>query len=167
MTHYLIPNYAMPTTAAPTPVTTGTAIKTMLQVATPSTNGLKIIRWGIRFATAPTATVTCELVDTAAIAATVTAHVASGVQPQEDSTSGLAAPFTLGTGATGYTATAEGTIVATKQADLWAAPIGVSYYDYAWNLGQEVKVAPSRFLRIRMTTATAISAFCWVVVEPT
>jgi hypothetical protein len=166
VTQYLIPNYAMQTIAAPTAVTTGTAIKTMLQVATPSTNGFKVVRWGVRFSTAPTVPVTCELVETAAVAATVTAHVAAGVQPYDDASAGLASPLTLSTTGTGYTASAEGTVAAVRQADLWIAPIGVSQYDYEWSLGREFKIAPSKILRIRMTTTVAISALCWVVGEP-
>lgn len=165
MTLYMVPNYAMQTAAAPTAVTTGTAIKTMLQLQTPSTAGLKVVKWWIRFATAPIAPVTCELVETAAVAATVTAHVAAGVQPYDDGGAGLAAALTLGTAGTGYTASAEGTVAAVRQADIWVAPIGVSYYDYQWSLGQEFRIAASKILRIRMTTATAVAALCGVIVD--
>lgn len=165
MTLYAVPNYAMQTTAAPTAVTTGTAIKTMLQLQTPSTAGLKVVKWWIRFATAPTVPVTCELVETAAVAATVTAHVAAGVQPYDVDTAGLAAGLTLGTTGTGYTATAEGTVASLRQADIWVAPIGVSYYDYEWSLGREFRIGPSQILRIRMTTTVAVSALCGVIVD--
>jgi hypothetical protein len=39
-------NGPMPTTAAQATVATGTAIKTMLQIATPSTHQLRILEWG-------------------------------------------------------------------------------------------------------------------------
>jgi hypothetical protein len=161
MTQYIAWNTAMPTTAARAGVTTGTAIKTMLQIATPATQKAKLIRWGVRFESAPTAIVRCELLTTN-VAATVAAHVAAGVQPYED-VNGPASLMTLGTSATGYTASAEGAITATRTADEWIAPIGVSWYDYEWSMGREFEVAVSSFLRVRMTTATALNALCYVL----
>src|SRR5580765_4419035 len=114
-TLYYAGNTAMPTTAAAVPVTTGTAIKTMLQIATPSTRKIIPVKWSISFATVPTAPVTCELIETD-VAATVTAHVAAGVQPYNDS-GAPASSMTLGTSATGYTASAEGSITTTRYVD--------------------------------------------------
>jgi hypothetical protein len=83
MTSYIAWNTAMPTTAVRAAVSTGTSIITMLQIATPATRSIKVQRWGVRFPTsAPTAVVRCELIDTN-VAATVTAHVAAGVQPYD------------------------------------------------------------------------------------
>lgn len=154
-------NGAMVTTAALTPVTTGTAIKTMLQLATPSTREARIVSWGFTFSSAPTAIVACELIQTD-VAATVAAHVAAGVQPIDRVAGTPASIMTLGTAATGYTASAEGTITATKTFDQYDCPIGVSSYKWEWSLGREPVVAVSKFLRIRMTTATAVSAKCWI-----
>lgn len=166
MTLYKIANYAMQTTAAPAAVTTGAAIKTMLQLLTTATHDLEVVKWGVEFATAPTATVACELITTAAVAATVTAHAAAGVQPYASIPTGLATSgLTLSTTGTGYTATAEGTVAAVREADRWIAPIGVSRYDYEWSLGRGFKVPPSTVLRVRMTTATAINAFCYVIID--
>lgn len=162
MAQYIAWNTAMPTTAMRATVTTGTAIKTMLQIATPSTRDIKVVRWGVRFDSAPTAIVRCELVDTVAIAATVTAHVAAGVEPYDNSNA-PASLMTLGTTATGYTASGEGTVAATRTGDEWIAPIGVSYYDYEWSLGREFYVPVSHFLRVRMTTATAVNAICYII----
>lgn len=161
MTQYIAWNTAMPTTAMRAAVTTGTAVKTMLQIATPSTRDIEVVRWGVRFDTAPTAIIRCELIQTD-VAATVTAHVAAGVQPYDDP-GAPASLMTLGTSATGYTATAEGTITATRTGDEWIAPIGVSYYDYEWSLGQRFKVPVSKFLRARVTTATANNALFYVI----
>jgi hypothetical protein len=154
-------NGAMPTTAGQAKVTTGTAIKTMLQLATPSTRAFRIVEWGISFdASAAAVPILCELIETGAIAATVTAHVAAGVQPYNDpnATASLA---TLGTAATGYTASAEGTITATRYADLQLiAP--TNQYVYQWPLAQEFLMAPSRFLRVRVTAAAAVNALCYM-----
>jgi hypothetical protein len=152
----------MPTTAAQASVATGTAIKTMLQVATPATRQFEVVKWGVEFPTPPTAPVTCELVETGAIAATVTAHVAAGVQPY-DNPDAPASLATLGTTATGYTSTAEGTIVAVRYADFEVIPIGVGSYTWEWSLGRGFVVGESRFLRVRMTTATTVNAVCWVL----
>jgi hypothetical protein len=162
MTLYCAWNTAAPTTAMRAAVTTGTSIKTMLQIATPATKDIEVVRWGVRFDTAPTAIIRCELVQTD-VAATVTAHVAAGVQPYDDP-NGPASLMTLGTTATGYTASAEGTVTATRTGDEWIAPIGVSYYDYEWSLGARFKVPVSKFLRVRVTTATAnnmLTYICW------
>lgn len=163
MTKYVAWNTIAPTTAMRTAVTTGTAVKTGLQIATPSTRDIKICRWGVRFDTAPTAIIRCELIQTD-VAATVTAHVAAGVQPYDDPNA-PASLMTLGVSATGYTATAEGSITATRTADEWICPIGVSYYDYEWSLGQEFRVPVSKFLRVRTTTATANNGLYYVVWE--
>ena len=163
MTLYIAFNGPMATTAAPVPVTTGTAIKTMLQIATPATKMIKPVWWGISFSGfAAAAPIVCELVETN-VAATVTAHVAAGVQPYDDP-GALASLMTLGTSATGYTASAEGSITATRHADLkQVAP--TSQYDYLWPLGREFKVGASKFLRVRVTAAAAVNATCFVVWE--
>jgi propanediol dehydratase large subunit len=132
---YWCANGPMPTAAAQLAVTTGTAIKTMLQIATPATRQIN---------------------------ATVTAHVAAGVQPYDNPDS-PASLVTLGTAATGYTSSAEGTIVAIRYADIEAIPIGVGSYTWEWAMGRGFVVGESRFLRVRMTTATAVNAVCWVV----
>lgn len=160
-------NGPMPTTAAPTMQATGTAIRTMLQIATPSTNKIRVVKWGVLLAVIPTAPVTCELVDTAAIAATgLTAHVAAGVQPYGD-TGAAASMMTLGTGATGYSpgsAVTEGTIVATRQGDMQILT-AENRHNWEWSLGREWEINVSRFLRVRMTTATTINAYTYIVWE--
>ena len=162
MTLFWAANGPMATTAASAAVTTGIAIKTMLQIATPSTKQFEVVKWGVEFPTPPTSPVTCELVETGAIAATVTAHVAAGVQPYNNPDA-PASLMTLGTTATGYTSSGEGTIVATRYADIETIPIGVGSYTWEWSLGREFVVGESRFLRVRMTTLTTVNAICWVV----
>jgi hypothetical protein len=149
-------NGPMVTTAAFVPVTTGTAIKTLLQIATPSTRDLRITAWGFSYDGAPSAIKT-ELIQTD-VAATVTAHVASGVQPFSDPNA-PASLVTLGTSATGYTASAEGTITATRTFDAVLAT--ATTYAYEWPLGHEPRVPVSKFLRIRVTAASAVNAVVW------
>lgn len=160
---YMVANGAMATTAALVKVTTGTAIKTMLQIATSAGNPLWVEEWGISFDGSAAATpIQCELIDTAAVNATVTAHVAAGVQQYDILSDGGASTVTLGTAATGYTASAEGTITSTRYGDLQlVAPS--SLYVKQFPLGREFFVPPSRFLRIRVTAAAAVNCYCYVV----
>lgn len=160
---YYAANNAMVTTAAPVPVTTGVAIKTLLQVATPSTRDLIVIAWGITFdGTSAAAPIKVELVQTD-VAATVTAHVAAGVQPWNDPNA-PASLMTLGASATGFTASAEGTTTATRMLDFQQVAPNGGYATY-FPLGREPKVPISKFLRVRVTAAAAVNAYCWVIWE--
>lgn len=163
MALYWTSSGAMATTAAPVKVATGTAIKTLLQVATPSTIRIAPVAWGISFDGSVAGTpIQCEMIETN-VAATVTAHVAAGVQPYDDPGS-PASLVTLGTAATGYNASAEGSITSTRTADLQlVAP--TNQYAYVWPLGREFKVAVSRFLRVRVTAAATVNAHAWVMWE--
>src|ERR1051326_1858906 len=97
-------NGPMVTTAAPVKVTTTTSIKTLMQISTPSTLGIEVIEWGISFDGSAAATPgVCELVDTVAINATVTAYVANDITKLSHAASALASNITLGTANSGYT----------------------------------------------------------------
>lgn len=163
MTLYKSWNAPMATTAAQGVVTTGTAIKTMLQIATPSTRQLKVVSWGYSIGGAPTNGLV-ELLETD-VAATVTAHSASGVMPL---TPGAPASLmTLGTTATGFTATAEGSITATRVFDAnrgHAADNGNQLtYNYQFMPDERPIVAVSKFLRVRVTFGSAQNMICWIV----
>jgi hypothetical protein len=157
-------NGPMPTTAAQQSVTTGTAIKTMLQLATPSTRVIQLISWGFTLDDPPGADAVIELLQTD-VAATVTAHVAAGVQPVDPN--GTASLLTLGTSATGYTSTAEGTPTACRVFDAVSlssttaeSPLS---YTWQWMPDERPIIAVSKFLRVRATTpTTAVDARCWV-----
>jgi hypothetical protein len=156
----------MATTAAQASVTTGTAIKTMLQIATPSTRQLTVMSWGFSIDDPPGADAVFELLDTD-VAATVTAHVAAGVQPLMPGAP--ASLMTLGTSATGYTATAEGSTTAARVHDVVSmssvsaeAAAGM-VYAYQFMPDERPIIAVSRFLRVRATTpTTAVDLRCWV-----
>lgn len=162
MTLFFAGNFAAPTTAAATAVTTGTAIKTMLQIATPATREINVVKWGISTTSTPVAAITCELIQTD-VAATVTAHVAAGVQPYNSVAGTPVSAMTLGTTATGYTSSSEGSTTATRYGDLQMIPAGVSQLTWEWSLGREFRVAVSKFLRVRVTTGTAVNMLCYVI----
>ncbi|MFE2346491.1 hypothetical protein [Kitasatospora cineracea] len=155
----------MPTTAALAKVSTGTATKTMLQLATPSTRQIQLISWGFSLDVTPGAASMVELLQTDA-AATVTAHVASGVQPLDPNAP--ASLLTLGTSATGYTATAEGSTTAARVFDVKQIPLSAGATDltyfYQWMPDERPIIAVSKFLRVRATMATSASNMtCWIV----
>lgn len=164
MHRYKCFNGAMETTAGLVKVTTGTSIKTMLQIATPSTRMIQLVSWGWTLDAVPGSTGgQIELLETD-VAATVTAHVASGVQPLYP---GLPASLmTLGVNATGYTASVEGTPTTTRlfDSDLVAPTAGAQSvdYDYQWMPDERPWVNVSKFLRVRVTFAAAVNMSCWV-----
>lgn len=155
---YVAYNGAMPTTAALAPVTTGTAIKTMLQLSTPSTRPIRIVEWGVSMDSVPSA-VKWELIQTD-VAATVTAHVSAGVMPYNDPNA-PASLLTLGTTATGYTASGEGSTATTRIFDYQL--LTTNTYVKQWPLGNEPQLPVSKFLRLRATAAVAVNAVCYVV----
>ncbi|KIQ67061.1 hypothetical protein TR51_06680 [Kitasatospora griseola] len=164
MHRYRVWNGPMPTTAAQAKVSTGTSVKTMLQLATPSTRQIQLISWGFSLDVAPGAASAVELLQTD-VAATVTAHTASGLQPVDPNAP--ASLLTLGTSATGYTATAEGAIAAARVFDVKQIPLAAGAtdltYTYQWMPDERPIIAVSRFLRVRATFATAASNMtCWV-----
>jgi hypothetical protein len=158
---YITYNGAMPTTAALVPVTTGTVVKTMLQIL--PTRQLRVLEWGISFdgftAAAP---IRCELIHTGTVAATLTAHVAAGVQPFNDPGAD-AAPVTYSTTATGYTSGGtEGTITVSRYGDYQlVAPTNL--YVKQFPLGEEFQVPANGILRVRVTAGTAVGCICYVV----
>jgi len=167
MAIYRIYNGPFPTTAAQLAVTTGTSIKTMLQVKGIAALQMKVKAWGISMdGSAAAAGVQWELLETGTVFATVTASVAADIAGWDGP--GLATTsttfFSVGTAATGYTATAEGTITATRIFDSqFVQPTG----QYAWefSLGNEPTVSAVSALRIRCKAAAAVNALCWMLIE--
>jgi hypothetical protein len=161
---YIVTSGAMPTTAASVKVSTGTAIKTILQVQASTVRPLFVVEYGISFdGNVAAQPIQVELIDTFSIAATVTAHVAAGVQPYDDPN---APPSTviLGASATGYNASAEGSITQTRYGDLQlVAP--VNQFIRQWPLGNEWQVPVSHNMRIRVTSATTVSCYAYAIVR--
>lgn len=165
MHRYKCFNAPMITTTAPAAVTTGTSIKTMLQIATPSTRMIQLISWGYELDAAPTSAIgKIELVETD-VAATVTAHAASGVQPLYP---GLPPSLmTLSTSGTGYTATVEGSTTTTRSlANKIVDPVSQNppnvSYEYQWMPDERPWVNISKFLRVRVTFGAAVNMLTWV-----
>ncbi len=155
----------MPTTSALASVSTGTTIKTMLQLATPATRQIWIEEWGYSCDDPPGADSVFELIQTD-VAATVTAHVASGVMPLDPNLP--ASLLTLGTSATGYTGSAEGSITATRELDTVSmssvSAEAAPFLDYVKKFDVWPAIPVSKFLRVRATTpTTAVDMRCYVI----
>lgn len=150
---------AVPTTAAPAKITlTAATIKTILQVATPSTADLLLVAWGVSFdGAAAAAAVQCELVTTGAVAATVTSFTPQLYSADARSASAMAG----GTALTGFNASAEGTVTTTQHYDLQLVDPAVGY-SYDWPLGREGYVPVSTVLRIRCTAPAGVGVYGWV-----
>lgn len=168
MALYLIANGPMPTTAAQAVVTTGNAIKTLLQVKSSATKTFKIVEWGLSFDGSAAATpIKCELLETD-VAATVTAAVANDIVKLDPDALAGGDPTTnlipVGTTSTGYTSTSEGSITAARVFDAQlVAP--TNQYLKQFPLGREPVVQVSKFARIRVTAAAAVNAYAYMVIE--
>lgn len=161
---YQLFNVAAPTTTAPTPVTSGTALKTLLQLSLPATEMGRVVEWGISFdgVTATNVPGTVELIETD-VAATVTAHVAAGLV-KLNAPNDVASLATLGVANTGYTASAEGTTTASRLLDSQQINPTGSYFKQ-FPLGREPELNASKFLRIRVKFAVAVNCLCYIIWE--
>lgn len=155
---YSVFNGAGPTTAAPTAVTTGTAVKTMIQFSTSASSEARFVEWWWEGDGSSAATPgTIELMFHSSGAATVTAYVAADIKKYDPN--GRASLLTLGTANSGYTASAEGTPATALGAHVHKVPPTSGIY-IQWPLGREPEMAVSTFARIRNTLAVAVNAHC-------
>lgn len=140
-------------------VATSAARKTLLQVATPSTTDIRILGWGLSFdgivVTNPSGQL--ELIDTD-VAATVTT-LTPDKWGSDDNQSSLCVG---GASATGYNASAEGTIAGVRLLDGQNVH-PQSGYSVWFPKGPRVKA--SRFLRIRALFSVDINGIPWIVWE--
>lgn len=165
---YLIFNGPAPTTASQAAVTTGTGIKTMLQVKPGTTQVIEIVEFGISFdGSAAAAPGIVELCVTD-VAATVVAHAAAGIHKYNFAAllSGdpTTAKFAVGTTSTGYTASGEGSVGAVRQLDVQQIS-PTNQYVKQFPLGERPAISPSEFLRIRVKFAAAINAICYLLID--
>lgn len=169
MALYLLGNGPQQTTAAFAAVTTGTAIKTMMQIKPSATIQMAIVEWGISFDGSAAATPgKVELIETD-VAATVTAYVAADITKLDSDALMGGDPTTnliqVGTTSSGYTSSGEGSITAVRNLDgpQFIAP--TTQYKWQFPLGQEPVVQISKFARIRVTFGTAVNCYCYMKVR--
>lgn len=133
-----------------------------------ATKNAKIVEWGVSFDGAAAATpIKVELLETD-VAATVTASVAADIVKVDDNALSGGDPTTaliaVGTTATGYTSTSEGSITSTRVFDAQlVAP--TNQYVKQFPLGREPVIQVSKFGRIRVTAGAAINAYCYMTLD--
>lgn len=145
-------------------VSTGTTLKTLLQVATPSNTHITVYAWGISFeGTASTGTPIQTVLTDVNVAATV-----STLTPDKwESTDAQASLCVGGTSATGSNASAEGTITGARLLDAQLVHPQSGYSVWFPERSRPV-VQASRFLRIRVTAAASVDSLPWIIYgEPT
>jgi len=161
---YSVLNGAVAGAAAPVKVTTGTVIKTLIQLATSAATAIRVKQWYCEFDGSTAATpIQVELIRVGSGAATVTAYAAADITKVNDPNA-VASDVQLGVALSGYTASAEGTpsTVSGLESHL-VPPTGGLLIQYP--LGQEPEIAVSTFLRLRVTAGAAVNAYCGIVWE--
>jgi hypothetical protein len=169
---FLIANGPMQTTAQFAGVTTGTSIKTMLQVKPSATIMAKVVEWGFSYGGHASNTgLEVELIETD-VAATVTASVVADITKYDgdalsggDQTTNL---IQVGTTSTGYTSTGEGSITAVRTLALpqYCYAVSAGAFIQQFPLGREPRIQIGKFGRIRVLAAgNAVNFKCHMVVE--
>lgn len=160
-TIYQVQNALYPTTAAPVKVATGTAIKTLLQVAIPATVAVRVVEWGISFDTPASASaITTEFFSCTGAASTGTSITAF----EYSSFSGVPSLCVGGTALTCFSPGTEGTVAAYRTCDLQLI-VPPAIYVKQWPLGREFQSTLSTFLRVRVTASVTCNAFTYILWE--
>lgn len=163
---WLVRNSARPTTASWVKQPTGTAIRTMLQIAVPSTHQYSLVEWGCSFdASAAAAPGQVELFTTTVAATMSTAHVSADFTLY-GRPSGLAIPAgSVGSTVLSGFATAavtEGTVANYNEVDgQLIAP--TTQYVKQFPSGARPVLGASTFLRCRVTYAATVNMSVYVV----
>jgi hypothetical protein len=159
---YIVYNGPEPTTSARVAqVVSAAVIKTLCQVATPSTTGITLVEWGLSFDGVSSSAVPgiCELIqtDVAATGGTSLTPTIFGI----DTTASLCVGAT---NATCYSPATEGTIasVRTFGGGHISPTIG---YEKQYPLGREPYVPASKFLRIRVKFAATVNVIAYMIFE--
>lgn len=165
---YGVTNGAAPGAAAAIPITTGTAIKTQLQIATNTTTpALRFVEWWCEFDGSTAATpIKVELMrHTATGQTTLTAYTAGDIAKFNDPNA-PASSIQLGTGLSGFSNTTSevtptGTPVSLETH--FVPPTSGIYVQFP--LGREPEVQTSAYARIRTTAGAAVNCYAGVVWE--
>lgn len=160
---YLVTAAAMQTTAAPAVIATGNAIKTLLQIAPNATTpALKIKEWGISFDGSAAATpIKVELIETDVAASVGTAFAAADITKVNDP-DGAASSVQLGAALSCFAPGTEGSTTAVRNLDAPQLIAPTNQYNKQFSLGDEPKVRPGKFLRIRVTAPVTVNAYPYV-----
>jgi len=158
MPSFMALHAAKPTTAI-TPVTsTGTAIKTLIQVTAASNSPIRVWKWGVSFDGTGTSPIQCELLTTG----TVAGGTPTSFTPYQYDFGGL----TSNTSACGFAPSTEGSITTTRIGDLQQILPG-NFFQNEFSLGREFWVSGGDVVRIRIdnTGGTAVNYQAFLIWE--
>lgn len=157
-------NGAGPTTVAPVAITTGTTVKTMIQMATSASCEARFVEWSWEGSGSAAATpAVVELMFHTSGAATVTAYTAATDFKKYEPNS-RASLMTVGATASGFTSSGEGTPATALGSIVHQVPVTSGIY-IQYPLGREPEMAVSTFARVRNTVTPAVNAVCFVAWE--
>jgi len=149
-------------TAAPVEVATTTALRTVLQVATPSTTRIRVAGWGISFdgVTSSDPAGQVILTDTT-VAATTGTSLTADKWGSDDAPTSLCIG---GAALTAYALTVEGTPGASRLIDSQQVHPQTGYSVWFPD-STRARIDVSRFLRVRVSFSVSINCIPWVVYE--
>lgn len=165
---YAVMNGAAPGAASAVAITTGTAIKTMLQLATNTTTpAIRVVEWWVEFDGSTAATpIKVELMrHTSAGQTTLTAYVAADIAKVNDPNA-PASGVQLGTGLSGFSnTTAEITPTGTPVSleTHFVPPTSGIYVQFP--LGREPEIQVAAYARVRTTAGAAVNCYAGVMWE--
>lgn len=158
---YAVMNGAAPGAAAAVPITTGTAVKTMIQLATNTTTpAIRVVEWWTEFDGATAATpIRVELLrHTGGPQTTLTAYAAGDIAKVNDPNA-PASSVQLGTALSGFsnTTTEVTPTTAVSLETHFVPPTSGIYVQFP--LGREPEIQVAVFARIRVTAGAAVNCY--------
>lgn len=158
---YAVTNGAAPGAAAAVPLTTGTAIKTHIQLATNTTTpAIRFVEWWAEFDGSTAATpIKVELIrHTGGAQTTLTAYAAGDIAKVNDPNAPTSS-IQLGTALSGYSnTTTEVTPTSAVSLETHFVPPTSGIY-VQFPLGREPEVQVSAFARLRTTAGAAVNCY--------
>jgi hypothetical protein len=164
---YAVMNGAAPGAAAAVPITTGTALKTMMQLATNTTTpAIRFVEWWAEFDGSTAATpIRTELIrHTGGPQTTLTAYAAGDIGKINDPNAPTSS-IQLGTALSGFNnTTTEVTPTGANSMETHFVPPTSGIY-VQFPLGREPEVQVSAFARIRVTAGAAVNCYAGLMWE--
>jgi hypothetical protein len=164
---YAVMNGAAPGAAAAVPITTGTAIKTHIQLATNTTTpSIRFVEWWVEFDGSTAATpIKVELIrHTGGAQTTLTAYAAADIAKVNDPNAPTSS-IQLGTALSGFSnTTSEVTPTGAVSLETHFVPPTSGIY-VQFPLGREPEVQVSAFARVRTTAGAAVNCYAGVMWE--
>lgn len=170
MALYLIASGHMQTTSPFAKLATGTTTKTLLQVKPGATITMNIVEWGVSFDGSVAAQPgQIELIETD-VGATITQSVSADITKFGTDSVGQGDPTTAifdcsTTTATGFNASAEGTITTVRNLAGPQLIAPTNQFIQQFPLGREPVITIAHFARIRVTFPVSVNAYAYMILD--